>query len=742
MIKKPKSLPYHSLKKTLDVSELNFKTTKELSLLTGALGQNRALQALKFGIGIKSHGYNLFAMGPSGIGKHSLVNNYLAKHAPLLKTPPDWCYIHNFTEPDQPIAISLPAGMGKKFQLDMKILIDKLSTNIITVFESDKYRSKLKKIKKHFVTKRKNNLQNNPQTVLEKTPLLYKKQHEKENAFQAKAVSTIVKPYFSRLKKKYAKFPLILTYLNAAQVDIVENVNDFVKQDEQTNLHSFSLENPALTRYKVNVLVDNSETKGAPIIYEEVASYASLICRIEHTTQDGSLVTNFTLIRPGALHRANGGYLLLEARKLRKNRDAWEALKIALHSQEIRVKPVDNITEAAHPVSLEPAPIPLNTKIILLGERHIYYTMCQHDADFSALFKVALDFDEQIDRNKKNVLRYARLISTIINRKKMRHFTAAAVSTIIEHSSRLAEDIEKLSMYTRDIDDLLSEADYWASLKNKRLVDAGDVKRAISAKVHREDRTRELYYEDILRNFIIIYTAGKLVGQLNCLSVRLVGNFSYGHPTRVTARARLGKGKVIDIQHEINMAGPLHAKAGLTIAHFLASKFNPDLPFSLSASISFEQIYGWTDGDSASIGELCALLSALADVPLNQAFAITGSCDLYGKAQAIGGVNEKIEGFFDVCKKKGLTGKQGVIIPAINQKNLMLREEVVQAVKQGKFAIYVIDSVEDAIFLLMGIPAGERDKTGNFPKGSLYNKIESRLRSFAVNKKIMGSSNK
>lgn len=418
MIKKPKSLPYHSLKKTLDVSELNFKTTKELSLLTGALGQNRALQALKFGIGIKSHGYNLFAMGPSGIGKHSLVNNYLAKHAPLLKTPPDWCYIHNFTEPDQPIAISLPAGMGKKFQLDMKILIDKLSTNIITVFESDKYRSKLKKIKKHFVTKRKNNLQNNPQTVLEKTPLLYKKQHEKENAFQAKAVSTIVKPYFSRLKKKYAKFPLILTYLNAAQVDIVENVNDFVKQDEQTNLHSFSLENPALTRYKVNVLVDNSETKGAPIIYEEVASYASLICRIEHTTQDGSLVTNFTLIRPGALHRANGGYLLLEARKLRKNRDAWEALKIALHSQEIRVKPVDNITEAAHPVSLEPAPIPLNTKIILLGERHIYYTMCQHDADFSALFKVALDFDEQIDRNKKNVLRYARLISTIINRKK------------------------------------------------------------------------------------------------------------------------------------------------------------------------------------------------------------------------------------------------------------------------------------------------------------------------------------
>ena len=494
---------------------------------------------------------------------------------------------------------------------------------------------------------------------------------------------------------------------------------------------SYSPDNPLLVKYKVNVLVDNSKLDGSPIIFDDSPHYSSLICRVEYVNIQGFSTTNFSLIKAGSLHKANGGFLIIEARKLKKIPEAWEALKNALYSRKITIEPVEHDSNSLNPVSLEPMPIPLDVKVILLGDRTLYYSLCDKDSDFTELFKVPVDFDEQIPRNQKNITLYARLIATIVKHNKLLPFDAAAVAYIIDYSSRLVDDIDKLSTHIRSIEDLILESDYWAKQAGKQVVRSSDIRQALKAQVRRMDRAKEGYYEDIKRNFIIINTRGKSVGQVNCLSVRRVGDFSYGHPTRVTARVRQGKGTIIDIQREIKLAGPLHSKASLTISHFLASRFNCDEPFALSASIAFEQIYCWTEGDSASVGELCALLSALSGIPIYQHFAVTGSIDQYGEVQAIGGVNEKIEGFFDVCQSKGLNGKHGVLIPAVNVNNLMIREDIVAAAKSGKFFIYPINTVDDAISHLTGCEAGKRTRQGLFTNGSIYNSVEARLKLFS-----------
>ncbi|MCW5584423.1 MAG: AAA family ATPase, partial [Gammaproteobacteria bacterium] len=417
-----------------------------------------------------------------------------------------------------------------------------------------------------------------------------------------------------------------------------------------------------------------------------------------------------------------------------KNHEAWEALKRALYAGRIIIKPIESESESVKSLSLEPTPIPLNVKVILIGDRNTYYSLCQRDPDFLELFKVAVDFDEQIDRNKKNIQLYAKLIGTIVQRKKLSPFHSSAVAEIIDYSSRLAEDVKKLSTHIRSIKNLIIEADYWSKRNAKKIVDAKDVKYAIHAQIHRMDRARDIYYQDIHRKFIAINTSGQSIGQVNCLSVRRVGSFSYGHPTRVTARVRLGEGKIIDIQREIKLAGPLHSKATFIILSYLSSYFSKNQPFSLSASLAFEQVYCWTDGDSASVGELCALLSALAEIPINQFLAVTGSVDQHGNVQAIGGVNEKIEGFYDVCKEKGLTGNQGVLIPSVNAKNLMLREDILEAAKTKTFFIYSINHIDEAIYLLTGLNPGKRNKDGNFSRNTIYYKIENRLQQFSKNR--------
>lgn len=724
MLKKIKPLHHKQLRQTLSKTMLGFETTAEVKLLTQFVGQERAFEALHFGLGIKSRGYNLYAMGPSGIGKHSLVRMMLELYARRRPVPADWCYVHNFDVAEEPIALELPSGLGIVFQQDMKELIEEIGTSLLAVFESDEYQLKIKKINDRFLKCKEHG-------HADKTPSTCKEMHKKERTIQLRLATKVVKPLIAKCNKKYKKLANIRKYLQIVQQDILNHVTDFIKKDEKSGLLIFYEDNAALAKYKVNLFIDNKSLKKAPIIFEEAPTYTNLICRIEHASEHGSLITHFTLIKPGSLHRANGGYLMIEARKFKRNREAWEALKSALYASQIKIKPIEHGLDAIQPVSLEPMAIPLDIKVILLGDRNTYYSLCQDDPDFSELFKVAVDFDEYIDRDKKNINLFARLISTIVNKEHLRHFHASAVAAIIDYSSRLAEDMEKLSTHMRSIEDIILEANYWANLANSKIVTATHVKRAIAAQIHRMDRSREIYYEDIKREFIIINTAGKMIGQVNCLSVRLVGNFSYGHPTRVTARVRVGKGKLLDIQREIKMAGPMHSKAGLIIGNFLASRFNDSLLFSLSASLSFEQIYCWTDGDSASVGELCALLSALANVGINQALAVTGSIDQYGEVQAIGGVNEKIEGFFDVCKAKGLTGKQGVLIPAVNCKNLMLREDIVEAAKAKKFFIYPIQTIDEAIMLLTGLAAGERNKEGLFASNTIYYKIEKRLQVFS-----------
>lgn len=739
-MKKPRSLSYKLLRKTFNPNQLNFKTTAELKSLPKFVAQERALEAINFGIGIKSHGYNLYAMGPSGTGKHSIIRTILTDYAVNQKTPSDWCYIHNFDSPEKPLSLELPAGLGIVLQQDMKKFIEEISTSIVSVFEGDEYNNAMQEIqndfnkKKKLISKKRGSVRNN-----KISNLLHKEKHEKEKNLKLQLTSVVAEPLVLKLKNKYTNYPSVINYLIAVQKDIVTHVPDFIKADENTNILSFATENPALTKYQVNLLVDNNTTTGAPIVFEENPSYSNLICRVEHTQQQGTVITNFTLIKPGALHKANGGYLIIEVRKLKNAPHAWDGLKRALYTHKIKIEPVEHLSDTDRSISITPECIPLDVKVILLGDRSTFYSLCHRDPDFRELFKVIVDFDETIDQNKNNIKIYAQLIGAIIQREKVRSFNAKAVAAIMEYSSRLVEDQSKLSTHMRSIDDLILESDYWAGIRNKKVVDVVDVKRAIAAQIHRIDKARQEYYEDIYRNFILIDTLGETIGQVNCLSVVRAGSFSYGHPTRLTAKVRMGKGKIIDIQQKVKMAGAILSKGSLIVSHFLASHYNTNKPFSLSASLSFEQIYGSMDGDSASVAELCVLLSALADVPLKQYLAITGSVNLHGDIQAVGGVNAKIEGFFDICNARGLNGKQGVIIPAVNSKNLMLRDDVVDAARKKQFFIYPIKSIDEAIYLLTDISAGVRNKRGEFTAGSIHYRVEKKLQEFVINRKFFKS---
>jgi lon-related putative ATP-dependent protease len=488
------------------------------------------------------------------------------------------------------------------------------------------------------------------------------------------------------------------------------------------------------------VLVDHSDTEGAPVVYEDNPTYQNLIGRVEHMARMGALLTDFQLIKPGALHRASGGYLILDARKVLTQPYAWEALKRVLQAGQIRIESVGQMLSLISTVSLEPEPIPLDVKIALFGERMLYYLLWQLDPDFAELFKVEADFETEMDRTDSNQKLYAQLIATLVQKKDLRPFDRSAVVRVIERSARLAGDREKLTMRTRNIIDLLEEADYWAGENGNGTVTDGDVQQAIEAQIHRADRVRERVQEAILRDTFLIDTQGEVVGQINGLSVLQLGNFAFGRPTRITARTRLGKGQVLDIEREVELGGPIHSKGVLILSGFLGGRYTSDRPLSLSASLVFEQSYGGVEGDSASSAELYALLSAIADLPLRQSLAVTGSVNQRGQVQAIGGVNEKIEGFFDVCQARGLTGEQGVLIPASNVKHLMLRQDVVEAVEEGQFHVYPVETVDQGIEILTGVEAGEQDEEGTYPEGSVNDRVAKRLAELAEKRQAFSKS--
>ncbi len=575
------------------------------------------------------------------------------------------------------------------------------------------------------------------QRVAMQQPRLRRELREKVRDLDEQIAEQAINGLIGELREKYAECEEVIEYLDKLQQDVVRNVQPFLPDDDMPaqdpNIPSLieaaseQMERSFFRRYQVNVIVNRGGEEGAPVIYEDNPTYQNLVGRVEYLAQMGALTTDFTLIKPGALHRANGGYLVLEARKVLLQPFAWEGLKRALRSGCIRIESPAQMSGQISTVSLEPEAIPLNVKVALLGDRELYYALHTLEPEFSELFKVTADFDELIERSPDNQMQYAQLIGTLARRDGLRPLDRAAVARVIERSARLAGDAERLTTHLRGIADLLHEADYWAGQDGHEVINGEDIQHAIDAQIHRQDRARERTLETIERGIILIDTSGDAVGQVNGLSVLQLGDFMFGQPSRITARVRLGAGEVINIEREVALSGPIHSKGVLILSGFLGARYAADYPLSLSASLVFEQSYGGVDGDSASSAELYALLSAISGVPIKQSLAVTGSVNQYGQVQAIGGVNEKIEGFFDVCRAHGLTGEQGVMIPASNVRNLMLRGDVVTAVEAGQFHVYPVETIDQGIELLTGVPAGELDENGQYPEDSINGRVQACL---------------
>jgi len=595
-------------------------------------------------------------------------------------------------------------------------------------------------------------LQKELQKVIQKMPSNKRKIREQQKELDKEIATFAIKEIIRKVREKFSELDKVQKFLDNVEIDIVENVQKIMAGQgqqgqgnqlmqmmgggqQQMQQSADSSQNPILDRYKVNVLVDHSETNGAPVIYEDNPSYKNLIGRVEYQSRMGALTTNFNLIKPGAFHKANGGYLILDIRRLLLEPFAWESVKRVLKSGDLKIESLGESYSLISTVSLEPEPIDLDVKVVLLGERILYYLLCELDPDFTSLFKVEADFEDEIDRSDENHDLYAKLLAGLIEKNSLLHFDKSAVSRVIEQSARLAGDSEKLSTKTDEIKDLLVESSHWAEVNNHKVVELEDVQKAVDQKIYRSARLRDKVQEAINRDYIFIDTEGSSIGQVNGLSVTGIGNLVFGRPNRITARVQLGKGEIIDIEREVEMSGPIHSKGVLILKGFIGERYAESNPLSLSASIVFEQSYSNIDGDSASSAELYALLSAIGKIPVKQSFSVTGSVNQHGKIQPIGGVNEKIEGFFDICKERGLTGDQGVLIPKANEKNLMLKNEVIDAVKADEFHIHSVETVDEGMELLSGMEMGKPDEQGNYPEDTINYKVIKQLNNFADNRR-------
>jgi lon-related putative ATP-dependent protease len=783
----PAPLPVSALRRVRDPARLSFAGTDELPDLGRVIGQDRAVGALEFGFGIRREGYNLYVMGPPGIGKHSLVRRVLEARAEEEPQAPDWVYVNNFDEPHKPLALALPASWANRLQRDMAHLIEDLQDALPTGFDSDEYRERIREFEGEVKQKEETELsriraraeglsialirtpsgfglaplrdgevlspeafselpeaerqrieseveelQESLHKLARRVPRWRREAREQIREVNKQVTQSVVDPLLEELKRRYPDLPEVQTHLSAVERDILENVDDFLPSGEQEGGPAVGATATAsLKRYQVNALVHHDDGTGAPLVYEDNPTLQNLVGRIEHIAQLGTLVTDFTLIKPGALHCANGGYLVLDARHVLSQPFAWEALKRILYGGEIRIVSLSEMYSLASTVSLEPQTIPLQVKVLLLGERLLYYLLSDFDPDFRELFKIAADLEEDIDGSEDNEHLYAQMIATLVRKQDLRPFTADGVCRVLEHSARMADDAEKLSLEVQRVTDLLQEADHWAAEDGAPRVAAGHVQRAIDAAWERHGRMREKLLESVARGLLLLDTAGETVGQVNGLSVLDLRDIRFGHVSRITATVRVGSDQVVDVEREVELGGALHSKGVMILSGFLGARYARERPLSLKASLAFEQSYGQVEGDSASLAELCALLSALADLPVRQSMALTGSVNQRGQVQAIGGVNEKIEGFYDVCEALGGVDGQAVVIPASNVSHLMLRENVVQAVAEGRFAVYPATHVDQAIELLTGVPAGERGEDGDFPETSVNGRVERCLVEYA-----------
>jgi len=770
-----------------DPQQLGFGLTDEIEDLPEVLGQQRARAALEFGSRVQGPGFNMYVLGRSGSLRHEMVESFLASESAARKEPSDLCYVNNFQEARRPRHLLLPPGSGRQFRDDVKRLVEDLQVSIPAAFESESYRNQLNDIQQEFQERHKhaleeigeeaereglalmptpsgfaiapvkrgqviseeafkklpeeerrqteeaiNRLSDKLRRHLESLPAWHKQQRERTHELDRNVIMLNVGGLIQELKKRYAALPEVLGHLEAMQADILEHAQQFRAPEQPSVMPPAGMDGGSpMGRYAVNLLVDNGNTRGAPVVYEALPSHQNLVGVLEHRVEFGNLVTDFKLIRAGALHRANGGYLMVDAERLLAQPLAWESLKRALFRGEIVIESPGQLLSLVSTQGLEPEPVALQVKVVILGSRLLYYLLSAYDPDFAELFKIAADFEDQLEWTGENMALYARMVATLARRRGLAPFSAGAVARVIEHAARYADDAEKLSTRLRSIADLLSEANHICRERQGQQVEAGDVERAELAARLRHDRLYKQVLDAIGRGTILIDTEGSRIGQVNGLSVAMLGESSFGQPSRITATVRVGEGDVLDIERESELGGAIHAKGVLILASYLGGRYARDWPLSLSASLVFEQSYGGVEGDSASAAELCALLSAISGVPFRQDLAVTGSMNQHGQVQAIGGVNEKIEGFFDVCRARGLSGSQGVVIPADNLAHLMLRDDVVAAIAAGQFAVYPVRHVDQAAALLSGLGAGEEDESGAFPADSLNGLIAAALDQFS-----------
>lgn len=785
-----RELKPEELKKKCDPSIFPFKTTDDYEFENEPQHQERGTSAIDFGLNIKSEGFNIFVCGAAGTGRSTQVTSAVNEIAAREPVPEDWVYVNNFVTEDEPLAISLPAGRGIIFKKDMEELIAELKEEIPKAFESEDYEARRQDLLKVYKKKRDETLQRveedaikegfvlkqsatgvilvpakdeNPLTAEEFENLpeeekqeIEKKKHglhikieqalgevrvmekaakHKIRELEQEVVLFSVKHIIDELRFKYREFENVVEHLNHVQHDVVTNISLFREDDEDPQAIILGGRGPAkqnmLKKYEVNLLVDRRHTKGAPVIKEVNPNYYNLVGRIEYVAQIGSMTTDFTMIAPGALHKANGGYLILQAMDVFSSFMAWDALKRVIKNHEIKVEDINEQFRLISTSSLKPKAIASNIKVIMIGPAWMYHLLYKFDEDFRKMFKVKADFDVTADRNKAMIDKYAAFVKVRCEEEGLRHFDRSAVARVIEYGSRMTEDQEKLSVRFMYVADLLRESDYWAGRENAEYVVEEHVEKALKEKVYRSSMIEEKIREYIGKNILMIDVEGSMTGQVNGLAVLDMGGYMFGKPSRITVTAYMGKNGVVDIERQVKMGGAIHSKGMLILSGYIGGKFAQERPLSLSASICFEQSYDGVDGDSASSTEAYGLLSSLSDVPIDQSIAVTGSMNQHGMVQPIGGVNEKIEGYYYVCKMKGITGTQGVIIPEGNVKHLMLCDEVIDAVEKKKFHIWSVKTVDEGIEILTGKKAGKKDKTGRYPKGTINYLVDKKLREYS-----------
>lgn len=797
-----KELKYTELKNFCDKKKLGFETTETVPPLEdGVIGQERGVNAFDFGLQVKMTGYNIYMSGPSGTGKTTYAKKSTERLAAEEKVPKDWCYVYNFANPRSPLALGFPPGIGKQFRDDMSELVEVFNTEIQKAFNSEDYEKQKNEIMKGFEDKKdilmremtdmakengfgikstnagiyfmpiidgvtineeqyedleddvKDKLTKASEKVQEKATAIMRDIRE-EDKCSKKAVDDLdykvcmfaIGHYVNSVQEKYKDYKRVIKYLGAVQEDVLENISEFIEQDleDEDGLSSLL---PMLnkkpceditTKYKVNLIVDNSETKGAPVVVDFNPTYYNLVGEVEYDSEFGNLTTDFMKIKGGLLHKANGGYLIVQAQDVLSNVQSWEALRRAIKTKEITIETLREQLGAVFAPTLKPEPIPCNIKIIMIGSGYYYEILHEYDDDFEKYFKIRADFDYEMNRTMDNMIKIARFIRSYSDKEKIGFFDASAVAAIVEYSSRIAESQDKLSTRFNHIVEILCEASTWARLQKESLITVEHIKKAVFEKEKRLKMYEEKLAEMLEQEIIMIDTEGSRIGQINGLAVFDMGSYMFGNPSRITATTYLGKSGIINIEKEAEMSGQTHNKGVMIITGYLGQTYAQDFPLSLSCRICFEQNYNGIDGDSASSTELYCILSSLAELPIRQDLAVTGSVNQWGEIQAIGGATYKIEGFFDLCNKRGLTGTQGVIIPKSNIKDLVLKDEVVEAVKKGLFHIYPISHMEEGIELLTGVPAGRKDRAGKYPVSSVHGRVMKKLREF--HKKASGEA--